>query len=170
MTAPPGLASATLFVGGPPQTVVFSGPTQVEDAQITADTPTVADGSGLSINVDGQTPHAHGLMKFPSLIGTGAGQVPAGAIVTSATLQLNCTNAGQAMRLYRLTQSWVENEATWNERAAGAAVGARRARTARLERRRRADGRLHGDRPAARSTSRASCRSGATARPTTASS
>ena len=115
-----GLASATLFVGGPPQTVVFSGPAQVEDAQITADTPTLADGSSLSINVDGQTPHAHGLLKFPSLVGALAGQVPAGAIITSATLQLNCTNAGQAMRLYRLTQSWIEDEATWNERALGA--------------------------------------------------
>ena len=42
VTAPQGLASATLLIGGSPQTVVFSGPTQVEDAQITADTPTLA--------------------------------------------------------------------------------------------------------------------------------
>ena len=69
VTAPAGLASATLFVGGPPQTVVFSGPTHVEDAQITADTPTVADGGSQAINVDGQAPHAHGLIKFPSLDG-----------------------------------------------------------------------------------------------------
>ena len=114
-----GLSSATLFVGDPPRTAVFSGPAQIDDAQIVADTPTVADGSGLSLNVDGQTPHAHALMKFPLLIGTGAGQVPAGASITSATLQVNCTNVGQAMRLYRLTQSWNENEATWNERASG---------------------------------------------------
>ena len=79
----------------------------------------MADGGGLSLNVDGQTPHAHALMKFPSLIGAAAGQVPAGAAITSATLQVNCTNAGQAMRLYRVTESWNENEATWNERAAG---------------------------------------------------
>ena len=52
------------------------------------------------MNVDGQTPHAHGLMKFPTLIGGGAGRVPPGAIVTSAVLQLNCTNAGNAMQLY----------------------------------------------------------------------
>jgi hypothetical protein len=118
-TATAGLSSATLYLGNPPQTVSFSGPAQIEDAQIVADTPTVADGGSLSINVDGQTPHAHALMKFPSLIGAGAGQVPAGASITSATLQVNCTNSGQVMRLYRVTESWNENETTWNERAAG---------------------------------------------------
>ena len=123
VSAPSGLESATLFVGAPPQTVVFSGPIQVEDAQITADTPTLAAGGDQSINVDGQAPHAHGLLKFPSLIGSLSGQVPAGAIVTSAILQLNCTNAGQSMRIYRLTQNWVEDDATWNERAAGLAWG-----------------------------------------------
>lgn len=116
-SAPVGLVSATLYIAGPPQTVVFSGPAQVEDAQITADTPTAANGNGASINVDGQTPHAHGLMRFPTLIGSGSGRVPSGAIITSAVLQLNCTNAGHAMRLYRLTENWIENEATWNARA-----------------------------------------------------
>ena len=120
-SAPAGLVSATLYISGPPQTVVFSGPAQVEDAQITADTPTLANGDGASVNVDGQTPHAHGLMKFPTLIGGGAGRVPSGAIVTSAVLQLNCTNAGNAMQLYRLTEDWIENEATWNTRATGVA-------------------------------------------------
>ncbi len=63
VSAPAGLASATLYVRGAPQTVVFSGPLQVEDAQITAETPATADGSGAAINIDGQTPHAHGLMQ-----------------------------------------------------------------------------------------------------------
>jgi VCBS repeat-containing protein len=114
-----GLSSATLFVGDPPQTAVFSGPVQVDDAQIVAETPTVADGTAPSLNVDGQTPHAHALMKFSSLIGAGADQVPAGAAITSATLLLNCTNPGQVMRLYRVTEGWNEDEATWSERSAG---------------------------------------------------
>lgn len=123
VAAPAGLASATLFVGGAPQTAVFTGPGAIEDAQITADTPAVPDGSGISINVDGQAPHAHGLLKFPTLVGALAGQVPSGSIVTSAVLQLNCTNAGQAMRLYRLTENWSEDSATWNERAPGTPWG-----------------------------------------------
>jgi hypothetical protein len=124
VSAPAGLADATLFVGGPPDVSVFSGPTEVEDAQISADTPAVANGESASINVDGQAPHAHGLMRFPTLIGGSQGQVPAGSIVTSATLQLSCTNAGHVAKLYRLTESWVESQATWTERAPGLPWGA----------------------------------------------
>jgi hypothetical protein len=123
VAAPAGLSTATLFVGGPARTVTFSGPAQVDDAQIVAETPTVADGSGASLNVDGQTPHAHALLRFPTLVGDGAGQVPAGATVTAASLQLNCTNAGNPMQAYQLTQSWVEAQATWNERSAGVPWG-----------------------------------------------
>jgi hypothetical protein len=119
VAAPAGLASASLYVSGPPKTTVFSGPAQIEDAQLTADTPTTPNGQGASLNIDGQAPHAHAVMKFPLLIGGGGGQVPPGAIITSALLQVNCTNAGHSVRLYRLTQSWVENQATWNERSAG---------------------------------------------------
>jgi hypothetical protein len=123
-TSQSGLSSATLFVGGPPVTAVFSGPSQVQDAQISADTPATANGAGTIINVDGQLPHAHGLMKFPTLIGGGPGQVPAGAVVTSATLRLNCTNPGFAMQIYRLTEDWNEDQATWNQRSTGVSWGA----------------------------------------------
>ena len=121
VSAPAGLASATLYIGGPPLTASFSGPIQIEDAQIAADSPAAPDGSGASINIDGLTPHAHVLMKFPTLIGNGAGRVPAAAMINSAALDVNCTNAGNVLRLYRLTQDWVEDEATWNSRAAGVA-------------------------------------------------
>ena len=123
-SASAGLSSATLFIGGPPQTMTFSGPAHVEDAQITADTPTLSNGTGISINVDGQTPHAHGLMRFPTLVGSLGGQLPAGAVIVSATLQLNCTNPGNVIALYRLTQSWVENEASWTNRSNGVAWAA----------------------------------------------
>ncbi len=120
-TASNGLVSATLLVGTAPKTVTFSGPGQIEDAQITADTPTVPNGPGLTINVDGLTPHAHGLLKIPSLIGAGVGQVPGGSTIQSATLRLNCTNSGALMQIYRLNESWVENQASWNERQTGVA-------------------------------------------------
>lgn len=124
VSATAGLASATLQIGGPPQTAMFAGSAQIQDAQITAESPSTPNGAGLSINVDGQTPHAHGLMKFVGLIGDAAGQVPAGSIVTSATLTVNCTNPGQSMRLYRLTEDWVEDQATWTQRQNGVAWGA----------------------------------------------
>jgi len=109
------LTSATLVIASPPQTATFTGPTQVEDAQITADTPATPNGSAAAINVDGQTPHAHGLLRFPTLAGT----VPAGSMVNSAILQLTCTNSGNLMQLYRLTESWLEDQASWNERQIG---------------------------------------------------
>ena len=143
-TAAAGLSSATLYVGDPLQSVIFSGPAQVEDAQITADAPTTTNGGGASINVDGQTPHAHGLLKFPTLIGSGVGQVPAGAFISSAVLQLDCTNFGNMMRVYRLTQSWNENEATWNQRSTGVAWGAPGADGAASRRRHVRERRLHG--------------------------
>jgi hypothetical protein len=123
VSAPAGLVSATLYAGGPPETAMFTGPSQIQDAQISADTPTTPNGAAAAVNVDGLTPHVHGLIKFPTLIGSGAGRVPANATVTSATLQVTCTNPGNAMRLYRLTEDWVEDQATWNQRATGLAWG-----------------------------------------------
>jgi hypothetical protein len=120
-SAPAGLTSATLFVGGAPQTAIFLGPSQVDDAQISAATPATPDGGGALITVSGPTPHTHGLVKFPALIGSGSGQVPAGAIITSATLQVSCVDPGNVMGLYRLTEGWVEDQATWNERSTGVA-------------------------------------------------
>ncbi len=103
----------------------------------------------LSIKIDGLTPHAHGLIRFPTLIGSGTDRVPAGATVTSAVLQVNCTNSGNAMLLYRLTQDWVEDQATWNQRATGVTWANCRRRRRRLERRCFRERRLHGRRTTA---------------------
>jgi hypothetical protein len=114
-----GLADATLYVGDGLTTVSLSGPSEVEDTQLTANTPNSNQANAVTIEIDAQGPHAHGLMKFPNLIGAGVGQVPAGTSIVSATLEVNCTNAGDEMQVYRLTEGWVEGEATWNERTAG---------------------------------------------------
>ncbi len=114
-TASTGLVSATLLLGSAPQTVTLSGPSQVEDAQINADTPATPNGNGASLNVDSQSPHVHALLRFPTL----AASVPPGSIVNSAILRLNCTNSGNLMQAYRLTENWSENEASWNERQIG---------------------------------------------------
>jgi len=118
-SAPAGLSSATLLVGDPPVTTVFAGPAQIVDTQLTAGTPSTPAGSAVAITVDGQSPHAHGLISAPALIGVGSGQVPSGAFIASATLSLNCTNAGNQLAIFRLTQDWTESEATWNSRSSG---------------------------------------------------
>ena len=109
-----GLVDATLYIGTPEQIATFSGPAETHDAQISADQPDTNYGSGTSINVDGLTPHAHAVIKFPNVIGIGPEQVPSGAIVVSATLQVNCTNLGAMMQVYRLTSDWAEENVTWN--------------------------------------------------------
>jgi hypothetical protein len=116
-----GLARATLYVGGATQTLVFSGAAQTDDAQISADAPSTNYGAAFSINVDGLSPHAHAVMKFPTLIGSGAGQIPPGATIQSAILEVNCTNLGNPVNAYRLTQDWNESQATWTQRAGGLA-------------------------------------------------
>lgn len=111
---PIGLYDATLYIGTPEQVATFSGPAQTDDAQISADSPNSNYGGALSINVDALSPHAHAVVKFPNLIGSGPGQVPLDSTVVSATLQVNCTNLGAMMEVYRLTSDWDEGTVTWN--------------------------------------------------------
>jgi hypothetical protein len=114
-----GLASAALYIGNQPQALTFSGSAQTEDAQISADNPDTNFGSDATIKVDGLSPNAHGVIKFLNIFDNDGGPVPVGSSIVSATLEVNCTNTGNTMNLYRLTQEWVEGEATWNQRAAG---------------------------------------------------
>jgi hypothetical protein len=99
------LESASLYLGSP---------AQAEDAQISADSPDTNMGDAMSINVDGATPHAHALIRFHGVFGTGPGQVPPGTTIDSATLGVNCTNLGAIMDLYRVTEDWSQDSVTWN--------------------------------------------------------
>jgi alkaline phosphatase len=116
------LIDATLYLGqasGTSNTVTFSGSAATDDAQISADSPNTNYGAVTPINVDGLTPHAHSVIKFPNVFGSGPGQVPSGAVITSAILKVNCTNTGNIMKLYRLTEDWIEGQVTWNNRSSG---------------------------------------------------
>lgn len=123
-----GLLDASLYIGSPPETVTFSGPAGTDDAQLYAtddsSTPEVEGpdtnaGIAANINVDGANPHAHAVIKFLNVFGEGAGQVPLGSTIVSATLGVNCTNSGNMMKLYRLTENWNEDEVTWNNASSG---------------------------------------------------
>lgn len=55
-----------------------------------------------------------GLLEFTDLFGSGPGQIPIGATITSATLALDTTNpAGGKIHLYRMLTDWSE-DSTWN--------------------------------------------------------
>jgi alkaline phosphatase len=122
VTSDCNLIDATLYLGqasGTTSTVTFSGSADTDDAQISADNPNTNYGAVTPINVDGLTPHAHSVIKFPNIFGSGGGQVPSGSIIASATLKINCTNLGNIMKLYRLTEDWIEGQVTWNNRSSG---------------------------------------------------
>ncbi len=58
-----------------------------------------------------------GLLKFGNLFGTGPGQIPIGATINSATLDVfvqDSSNAAMQMSLYRMQTDWSESSATWN--------------------------------------------------------
>ena len=121
---PAGLATATLLIASPPQTLVLTGPMDTVDAEIRQTEPGVNFGAASAVNVDGQNPHAHAVVQFPSLIGSEAGQLRMSTAVGSALLRVYCTNPGNTLRIHRLTEDWVEGEVTWNERASGVPWGA----------------------------------------------
>ena len=131
VTAPAGLASATLYIGGPPQTVVVQ---RARAGGGRADHGRHADDARRQQPVDQRRRSDPARARPDEVSDTyrrGTGQVPAGAIITSATLQLNCTNAGKAMRLYRLTQSWIEERSDMEPARDWRGVGLLRAPTAR---------------------------------------
>jgi VCBS repeat-containing protein len=70
--------------------------------------------TATSLNVDGDDPAGSGndvqaLMRFENIFGTGAGQIPAGSQVLSATLQLQVTNGGNSVAFHRLGQNWSDS-------------------------------------------------------------
>ena len=114
-----GLQEVTLYLSSSSTTVAFSGPTETDDAYFAAETPDANFGSDPSINDDNAAAHAHAVMKFPNMIGLHPGQVPPGARISSAVLEVKCANRRADMEIYPLTEDWDEDEVTWNERLAG---------------------------------------------------
>ena len=65
---------------------------QTDDTQLNANSPTTNYGSLTEINVDGQGPHAHGIIKFPNIFGSEGTQIPYGATILQAELTINIFN------------------------------------------------------------------------------
>lgn len=119
-----GLMNASLYYGKQLQTTKTfredgTYVNQTDDTQISADNPNTNYGTLTEMNVDGQTPHAHGLIKFPNIFGSNPEQILLGANITSASLTLNCFNPGNTPKAYLLKEDWIESQATWNQRTSG---------------------------------------------------
>jgi hypothetical protein len=72
------------------------------------------------------------LLGFNNLFGSGPGQIPFGATVTSATLTLNTVNSSAAGgTIYRMSIDWSES-ASWNSMGNGIQIGTETVATAEL--------------------------------------
>lgn len=106
----------------PAPTVSFQegvgGYTGTVDAYLNQNAPGTAHGTLDRAEWDSDDPPGTGLdtialIRFDNVFGGGAGQVPIGSQITSATLTLNVINSGNAGNLYESAVAWNES-ATWD--------------------------------------------------------
>ena len=64
------------------------------------------------------------LMRFDDIIGSNAGQIPAGSTIVSATLRICSTDDGNGGNAHAMLQSWVDSEVTWNDSFGGDGIQA----------------------------------------------
>ncbi len=69
------------------------------------------------------------LIRFPDIIGPAPGQVPNGAQIYSATLEITVTDPGGINNIHQLTETWEEMTATWNSFSVPGSPGAKPAFT-----------------------------------------
>src|SRR5881397_1840233 len=79
-------------------------------------------GNTGELTADGAGPAAHTLLRFDNMFGTGVGQIPPGATITSAILRLQTTDNGNRCWGHRALVTWDEATATWNSMVAGVTV------------------------------------------------
>jgi hypothetical protein len=102
-----------------PQTKSFqqgvSGYTDTVDTTLREATPATNNAltASLAVDDDEQT-----LLRFDGIFGSGPGQVPAGSTIYSATLQLQVSNSGSAVRLHSMLQLRPDTD-TWDSLGAG---------------------------------------------------
>lgn len=94
------------------------------DVTIRQATPNSAPGGALTLFTDGDSgAQVQALLAFTDLFGTGFGQIPIGATVTSATLTLSVTDAStSSVSMSRMLIDWSELS-SWNSLGSGVQLG-----------------------------------------------
>ena len=94
-----------------------NGYTGSSDTMLRQSKPTNNLGADSVVSVDGADSSGQpiqGLLRFDDIFGNGLGQIPSGAVITSATLTLNVTDGtSEPFSLYRMLTGWTEGS-TWN--------------------------------------------------------
>ena len=93
-----------------------------QDTYLEENSPDTSQGTDIVVKVENSGgSRQQGLIRFDSIFGGGAGQIPLGSIINSATLTVNVSNTssgGALIRLHRMLVAWPET-ATWNSMTSG---------------------------------------------------
>jgi len=104
-----------------------SGYTGTQDTYLSGDSPDTDFGASARIEVDAVDVSfpSQALIRFDSLFGDGAGQIPWGSTITSASLTVDVSNpgaSGNTYDLHRMQTDWDESS-TWNSLSTGLQSG-----------------------------------------------
>jgi hypothetical protein len=97
-----------------------SGYAGTQDTYVNSSSPAVSFGASATVLVDNNGP-IQGLIRFDGIIGNGAGQIPPGSVINSATITFDVTdNASSSaiVSIHRMLAAWTE-ASTWNSLAGG---------------------------------------------------
>ena len=94
----------------------YTGAVDVEISPGAKDTtyPTGTSANQMWIDYDTTPTNREVLLAFTNIFGSSPGQIPPGATIVSATLDLFVSNSGNGALLYRMLQPWDPNTETWN--------------------------------------------------------
>ncbi|MCJ7780296.1 MAG: DNRLRE domain-containing protein, partial [Acidimicrobiia bacterium] len=105
-------AASTVFQSG------LNGYTGTVDTFLDEANPTTSHGTDTLISV-GLSDVQQGLIRFDGIFGSGAGQIPLGSTITSASLSIEVTDpGGGSVSVHSMKQAWPE-ASTWDSTGAG---------------------------------------------------
>lgn len=83
----------------------------IKDTYLDIDNPTDPHGDEDNLFAEGGSENLQGLLRFDGIIGTGPGQIPPGATITSASLEVFVTNTADRtlVRFHRMLVPWAES-------------------------------------------------------------
>jgi hypothetical protein len=99
-----------------------NGYTGTADTDLNATEPDRVQGNDTAVLVDQNAPIAYGLIRFDNIFGTGPGQVPPTATITSATLTFVTSNVGDPIFGFRLLVPFDEATSTYNTMVNGVSI------------------------------------------------
>jgi hypothetical protein len=106
----------------PPKPITFET-TDIDDTYVASCYPSMNYGALSSMNVDGEGDGIDSC-TYQILIMAPLSSVPAGALVSEATLTLTCTNAGDPITVSYVNETWKELTVRYNTRPEiGASLG-----------------------------------------------